>query len=85
MSPDEEDRNSYFAIDVYRMGRGFFVISTCLTLAGLYFAAHPHYLDETHTSNRTAYVIKNYKVRKISLAVGTIVFIDRIAHATQKP
>ncbi|CAP26399.1 Protein CBG05954 [Caenorhabditis briggsae] len=62
MLPDEDDLDSYFSMDAHAMGKLFFTLSICLTLAGLYFAAHPHYLDESWNSNRTNYVIKNYKV-----------------------
>ncbi|CAA93432.2 uncharacterized protein CELE_ZK596.3 [Caenorhabditis elegans] len=59
---DDEEFNSYFAMDAHYMGRIFFTMSTCLTLGGLYFAAHPHYLEESWNSNGTHYVIENYKV-----------------------
>ncbi|KAF1757557.1 hypothetical protein GCK72_014013 [Caenorhabditis remanei] len=61
MSPEYDDIDSYFAMDAHHMGRLFFTLSTCLTLAGLYFAAHPHFLEESWNSNRTYWVMENYK------------------------
>ncbi|CAI2351537.1 unnamed protein product [Caenorhabditis sp. 36 PRJEB53466] len=61
MTPEDEVRYSYFVIDAYCLGRIFFLVSTCLTLSGLYFAAHPHYLEPGYNSTRTNYIIRNYK------------------------
>ncbi|CAD6193589.1 unnamed protein product [Caenorhabditis auriculariae] len=70
LSPDEEASQAYLDIDVAAVGGFSLALSTIFVISAIYLAALPHVLEEAYFTNKTEFVVHNYK----TYSNGTLYF-----------